>query len=84
MIPFSPTLLRVKESMASRNFSSLPSVSPLTSTSSKVMGTLMASKTSLTLSASSLPIPSPGIKVTWNLPIYQYRNYNQIPSTPKI
>jgi hypothetical protein len=62
--PFRPTLFLLKLSIASLNSDSLPCVSPETLNCSHSTGTLSDSKTSLTLSAISVPIPSPGIKVT--------------------
>lgn len=61
-IPLSPSLLRFREAMDSRNSSSeclLPVSTPVTSTCSHSMGTLSALKMVLTASATSAPIPSP-------------------------
>lgn len=68
--PFSPTLFLFKLCMASWNSSSPPVVSPETSYCSHWTGTLIASKISLTESATSFPIPSPGTRVTVYLPAY--------------
>lgn len=67
--PFNPTLFLFKLSIACLNKASPPVVSPLTSNCSHSIGTLMASKISLTLSVISAPIPSPGMRVQANLPM---------------
>lgn len=72
-MPFSPSLFLFSEAIDSRNSSSeclSPVSTPDTSTCSHSMGTLSALKTVLTDSATSAPIPSPGIRVTVYLPPY--------------
>lgn len=73
-IPFKASLFLFREATDSRNISSRlpgePLSTPDTSTCSQSMGTLSALKIVLTLSATSAPIPSPGIRVTVYLPPY--------------
>jgi hypothetical protein len=74
-IPLRPSLLRRREVTDSLNRSSVRPVGvassrPETSICSHSMGTLSALKMVLTLSATSAPIPSPGIRVTVYLPPY--------------
>lgn len=67
-IPFKPTLFLFKDSTAS--VTPVDSPKPETSTTSHSIGTLVCWKMVLTESVISLPIPSPGIKVTVYLPPY--------------
>ena len=65
-----PSLLRLSEATDSRKAASVRPASsiPETATCSHSMGTLSALKTVLTLSVTSPPIPSPGIRLTVYLP----------------
>lgn len=69
-IPFKPTLFLFNDSTASVT-PFLPELSkPDTSITSQSIGTFWALKMVLTESVISCPTPSPGIKVTVNLPPY--------------
>jgi len=67
-IPFNPSLFLLREATDSRNISSAlpgaPLSTPEASICSQSMGTLSALKMVFTLSATSAPIPSPGISET--------------------
>jgi len=78
--PFSPTLFLLKLSMASWKSPSPAAVSPETLYCSHSTGTFKPSKISLTESVISFPIPSPGMRVTVYLPIYQYGSDHTISS----
>src|SRR2546423_7985879 len=70
-MPFRPSLLRRREDIDSWKSSSeclSPVSTPLTSTCSNSTGTLSALKIVLTVSATSAPMPSPGIRVTVYFP----------------
>ena len=69
--PLSPNLLRFKEAIDSLNRSSeclSPESTPVTSICSQSIGTLSALKMVLTDSATSVPMPSPGIRVVVYFP----------------
>ncbi|EDK39050.2 conserved hypothetical protein [Meyerozyma guilliermondii ATCC 6260] len=67
-IPFNPTLFLFNDSTASAT--PVPLSKPETSTVSHSMGTFSDLKMVLTESVISLPIPSPGMRVTVYLPPY--------------
>src|SRR5271155_6088029 len=72
-MPLRPSLLRRREDIDSWKSSSeclSPVSTPLTSTCSQLTGTLSALKIVLTDSATSAPIPSPGMRVTVYFPPY--------------
>ena len=72
-LPFKPILFRFSDAMDSLKSSSeclSPESTPLTSTCSHSIGTLSALKTVLTDSATSAPMPSPGMSVAVYLPPY--------------
>jgi len=72
-IPFNPSLFLFKEAIDSRKSSSeclVPDSTPETSTCSHSTGTLSDLKIVFTDSATSAPIPSPGIRVTVYFPPY--------------
>lgn len=64
IVPLRPSLFRFKDEIDSRKSSSeclSPDSTPVTSTCSHSIGTLSALNTVFTDSATSAPIPSPGI-----------------------